>query len=144
MARLRPTVLVADDHPTVLDQVRLLLEPDFEIVGAAASGPELLSEAGRLHPDLIVTDVAMPGMSGLEASGILLARDPDTRIVLLTIHGDDEIASSAFRIGVRGFVLKIKAGEELAAAVRAVLAGETFRSDLAVISGCKKDEFLRY
>ena len=122
MSRVR--VLLADDHPATLRRWRGLLEPEFEIVGTVGDGESLVSEAERLAPDVIVTDVVMPGMSGIAAAGAILRRHPAARIVFATIHADSTMLRRSLAAGAMGYVLKGRAGEEIVPAIRAALRGE--------------------
>jgi DNA-binding NarL/FixJ family response regulator len=128
----RTTVLLADDHAIVAEGLASLLREEFALVGTVASGAELLVTARDLRPDVIVTDVAMPGMSGLEALRRLRADGVAAKVVFLTMHADPELAAEALRAGASGFVVKRAAGKELIAAIHAVLHGRTYvTSDLA-------------
>lgn len=122
MSRVR--VLLADDHAATLRRWRGLLEPEFEIVGTVGDGESLVSEAERLAPDVIVTDVVMPGMSGIAAAGAILRRHPAARIVFATIHADSTMLRRSLAAGAMGYVLKGRAGEEIVPAIRAALRGE--------------------
>jgi DNA-binding NarL/FixJ family response regulator len=124
----RATVLLADDHAVVAEGLASLLRSEFAVVGTVTDGAQLLEAARRLGPDLVVTDVAMPGMSGLDALRQLRAGGPAPRVVVLTMHADAELATEALRAGASGFVLKHAAGTELLAALRSVLRGKTYVS----------------
>jgi DNA-binding NarL/FixJ family response regulator len=121
-------VLLADDSEAVIREIELLLADDFEIVGKAANGQALVEEAARLRPDLIVTDLEMPGMNGLEASREALRINPGQPILLLTAHPDPRLAHEALEAGISGYVLKFSAAEELIPAAQGALRGETFIS----------------
>jgi DNA-binding NarL/FixJ family response regulator len=126
------TVLLADDHAIVAEGLASLLRDEFTLVGTVASGAELLDSARRLRPDVIVTDVAMPGMSGLDALRRLKADGVPAKVVFLTMHADAELAAEALRAGASGFVVKRAAGKELIAAIHTALRGRTYvTSDLA-------------
>jgi DNA-binding NarL/FixJ family response regulator len=128
----RTTVLLADDHTIVAEGLASLLREEFALVGTVASGAELLESARRLQPDVIVTDVAMPGMSGLDALRRLKADGVAAKVVFLTMHADAELAAEALRAGASGFVVKRAAGKELIAAIHIALRGRTYvTSDLA-------------
>jgi len=118
-----PTVLLADDHPLVLESlVRLIGEAeDLEVVGAVGDGQLLMEAARQLRPDVIVTDLSMPGLSGLDALACLKAERPETRVVVLTMHADPELAAMAMSGGAFGYLLKHSAGRELVKAIREVL-----------------------
>src|SRR5215467_4218848 len=128
----RTRVLIADDHPRVLCEMEALLSSEFHVVGRAADGVSMVAEAARLRPDVIVSDIAMPGLSGIDASREILKDDPATVIVLLTVYNDPQLAKAALRIGIRGYVNKLTAGDELVPAIYRVLSGSTF-----VSSSCK-------
>ena len=118
----RPTVLLADDHTMVLEGlVHLLKEYDFEVVGAVGNGHLLVDVARQLRPDVVVTDLSMPGLSGLDALAQLKGELPDIRVIVLTMHHDAVLAARAMRAGAAGYLLKDSAGEELVAAIRQVL-----------------------
>jgi DNA-binding NarL/FixJ family response regulator len=124
----RPRVLIADDDPRVLHEMEALLSSEFDVVGRAADGLSMMAEAARLRPDVIVSDIAIPGLSGIDASREILKDHPGTAIVLLTMYNDPELVRTALRIGVRGYVHKLTAGEELVPAIRSALGGWTFVS----------------
>ena len=123
----RHTVLLADDHAIVTDGLaRLLREHDFDVVGAVGDGNLLIDAAKRLRPDVIVTDLSMPGLSGLDVLARLKAERIDSRIIVLTMHHDADLASIAMRGGASGYLLKESAGEELVAAIGQVLLGRIY------------------
>jgi DNA-binding NarL/FixJ family response regulator len=123
----RCTVLVADDHAIVKEGlVDLLKEHDFDVVGAVGDGHELLDAARRLRPDLIVTDLTMPGLTGLDALTRLKAERIDSKVIVLTMHSDAELATRAMRAGASGFLLKDSAGEELLNAIDQVMKGRVY------------------
>jgi DNA-binding NarL/FixJ family response regulator len=124
-ATRRPTVLLADDHAMLREGLaKLLADHDFEVVGAVGDGGQLLEAATRLRPDVIVTDISMPpGLSGLDVLERLKAERIDTRIIMLTMHDDVELATRAARAGASGFLLKHAAGDELVTAVQQALQG---------------------
>ena len=128
----RATVLLADDHAIVAEGLATLLRGEFSLVGTVGSGADLIEAARRLRPDVIVTDVAMPGVSGLDALRQLRAEGLPSKVVFLTMHADAQLAAEALRAGASGFVAKHSAGHELIAAIRAALLGRTHVSpDLA-------------
>jgi DNA-binding NarL/FixJ family response regulator len=126
----KPRVLIAEDHLLLLDAFERLLEGTYEIVGKVADGRELVRAALELKPDAVVADVSMPELNGLEAARQILARLPGTRIVLLTVHEDEELAADALRAGVSGFVVKRSAAGELQQALRDALAGAKYLTPL--------------
>jgi DNA-binding NarL/FixJ family response regulator len=119
-------VLVADDHTIVLEGLVSLLKEEFDVVGAVGDGRVLLDAAKKLRPDIIVTDISMPGLSGLEALPRLKAEHVDSKIIVLTMHHDAELAMRAMRAGASGFLLKHSATEELVTAIRQALLGNTY------------------
>jgi DNA-binding NarL/FixJ family response regulator len=122
-------VLLVDDHAAVLERIRQLLSSEFAVVATASDGLEMLAACETCNPDVIVTDIAMRNLSGIEASRTLLQRRPGTPIVVLTMHRDREIVQGALEVGVRGFVHKLSAGDDLIPAIRLALAGERFISE---------------
>lgn len=124
---MQNTVLIADDHAIVADGLaRLLRDNDFDVVGTVRDGQSLIDAAKRLSPDIIVTDISMPGLSGLDVLTILEAEGIESRIVVLTMHNDAELATVALNRGASAFLLKESAGEDLIAAVHQVLQGRTY------------------
>jgi DNA-binding NarL/FixJ family response regulator len=123
-----PRVLLADDHPATAQQICALLEPHFEVIGLVADGLALVASAARLSPDAIVADISMPSLDGIEASVLIRRRNPDARIVLVTVHSEPILVERGLAAGALGYVLKDSAGEELVPAVRAALRGERFVS----------------
>lgn len=119
----RPTVLLADDHVIVADGLRSLLKDDFELVGSVADGVALLEAAERFRPDVIVTDLAMPRMHALDVLRELQFRALPSRVIVLTMYADAQLAMEAFRLGAFGYLLKSAAGEELIRAIHGVSAG---------------------
>ena len=124
MGRIR--VLVADDQPMVLEGLHSVLEPEFEIVGEAQDGQALLAAAERTRPDVIVTDIAMPLLNGIEAARQIKKTDPNVKIVFLTMHADMVYATEALKCGGSAFVLKSSGGDELLTAIHEVLNGRKF------------------
>jgi len=123
----KTTVLIADDHTIVKEGlVRLLMEHDFEVVAAVGDGHLLLDAAIRLRPDVIVTDLSMPGLSGLDVLDRLRAEHVQSKVVVLTMHNDADLATRAMRAGASGFLLKESAGEELVSAINQVLQGRSY------------------
>jgi DNA-binding NarL/FixJ family response regulator len=122
----RPRVLLADDHVLIVEALAQLLAPECDIVGAVGDGQALVAEAERLKPDVVVLDVMMPLLNGLDAARELKSRLPRTKIVCLTMSEDPEVPKEAFRIGVSGFLLKCSAASELMTAIRAVTRGRSY------------------
>ncbi|HKZ83779.1 MAG TPA: response regulator transcription factor [Anaerolineae bacterium] len=121
-------VLIADDHTIVRSGVRLLLqaEPDIEVVGEALNGDEAVALAASLRPDVVLMDIAMPGMGGLEATRQIKARFPEMHVLVLTMHRSDEYFFEMLKAGASGYVLKGAETNELIGAIRAVARGEVF------------------
>ncbi len=121
-------VLLADDYPPVLEQIRDLLLPEFEIVGTASNGSAMIAAALRLKPEIIVADVAMPVMDGIEAARRLKSLSFRGALVFVSMNNDAETVKAAFSAGADAYVLKIKAGTELISAIQAALQGHRFIS----------------
>ena len=123
----RTTVLIADDHAIVMEGlVTLLKEHDFDVVGAVGDGQKLIEAARRLKPDVIVTDLSMPELSGLDVLGKLKDERIDSKVVVLTMHNDGERATQALKAGASAFLLKESAGEELVTAIHQALQGRVY------------------
>lgn len=122
--RLR--VMLADDHAILLDAFQRLLEPECEVVATATDGRELVERALDVKPDVLVTDISMPHIGGLEAVRTLLARLPDTRVVFLTVNEDPDLAAQALRDGASAYVLKTSAARDLFDAIRAAVEGRSY------------------
>ena len=112
----------------MLDAIASLLAPDFDIVGAVGDGEALVAEAQRLQPDVVVSDVSMPHIGGLEAARHLRSLVPATRVVFLTVNQDPRLAAEAFRLGALGWVLKTASALELATAVKAAVRARRYLS----------------
>lgn len=126
----RARVLLADDHPAVVKDLCAVLEPEFEVVATVASGAALIAKAEALAPDVIVTDISMPGIGGIAAASEILRKNPAARIVFVTVHDEAEMVQKGMAIGVLGYVLKLTAGEDLIPAIYAALRGERHISRL--------------
>ncbi len=122
----KPTVLLADDHRMVAEGLRVLLAAEFDLVGVVEDGLALVEAARTLRPDVIVADIAMPRLNGLDALTELKKDDTHVRVVFLTMHHDIAYARRALDAGALGYVLKHSAPAELSAAIRAALQGKTF------------------
>ncbi|HTL29081.1 MAG TPA: response regulator transcription factor [Tepidisphaeraceae bacterium] len=120
----RARVLLADDHPAVLEQLRTLLGHDFDVVACVRDGYGLLGAALVLRPDVVVSDVAMPGMDGIDAVARIHRECPTLPVVLVSVHGEMALVERGLRAGALGYVLKASAGEDLVPAVQAALRGE--------------------
>ena len=123
-------VIVADDHHLVRQGIRMLLEKadDIEVIGEAEDGLEAVELAERLTPDVVVMDVSMPRLNGVQATELIRARLPATQVVVLSMHSDETTVRQALRRGAKAYVLKCSVGEELLLAVRAASRGETYLS----------------
>lgn len=119
-------IVLADDHTILLDGLRRILEPDFTVVGIATDGRQLVRVIEEMKPELAVADISMPLLNGLDALRQCKAARLRTRFIFLTANLDVGLATEAFRLGAAGYVLKLAAGEELAGAIREVLAGRTY------------------
>jgi DNA-binding NarL/FixJ family response regulator len=123
---IRPRVLVADDYPALLEATTALLNPQFEVVGTATDGATLVSEALRLLPDVIVSDITMPVMGGIDAARQLRESAPSAKIVFLTIHSEEQFMKACLAEGALGYVLKPHMRAHLIPARQAALAGQTY------------------
>lgn len=126
MTAVRPRVLLADDYEGLLAAWRRLLEPHCDVIGAVRDGRALLEAAVTLAPDVVVADLTMPGMNGLEACRTITQSLPHTKVVLVTAGGDENLARVAFRAGASGFVLKHAAADDLLVAIAHALTGKTY------------------
>ena len=125
-ASKRPRVLLADDHRMVAEGLMSLLAPEFELVGVVENGRALVEEAKRLRPDVIVADISMPQLNGIEAMAQLKEQNREVRVVFLTMHQEVAYARRALDAGASEYVLKHSAPAELVAAIRAALEGKTY------------------
>jgi DNA-binding NarL/FixJ family response regulator len=125
--RNKISVLLVDDHSLVRRGFRRILEDesDIEVTGEAGDGPEAIRLAQELHPNVIVMDCAMPGMNGLQATREIMAKNPQTLVLMLSMHPEDTLVRQALQAGARGYILKNAVDLELGAAIRRVVAGET-------------------
>jgi DNA-binding NarL/FixJ family response regulator len=122
----RPRILLADDHAIVADGLTSLLKDSYDLVGTVRDGQQLVEAAKRLRPDVIVADISMPVLSGLDALRKLKADRVDTRVIFLTMHAENELVMEAVRAGASGFLLKQAAGDELVNAIEEVLQGRMY------------------
>ena len=125
-----PRVLLADDHALVLGAFEKLLAGECEVVGQVSDGRELVAEAERLRPDVIVLDISMPLLNGLEAGRRIKQSQRDVKLVFLTMNEDSDLAAEAFRAGASGYLLKRSAASELTAAIREVMQGRSYVTPL--------------
>jgi DNA-binding NarL/FixJ family response regulator len=127
---MRPKVLLADDHAVIADGLARLIGDVADLVGQVNDGLRLVSEVRRLRPDIVVSDVTMPGMSGIDAMRQLKAEGSEARFIFLTIHSEARLAAEAMRSGASGYLLKQAAGHELFDAIHAVTSGRTYLTPL--------------
>lgn len=128
MDKKKIRLLIVDDHAVLRAGLRTLLnlQSDLEVVGEAAEGPEALEKVQRLQPDVVLMDISLPGMEGLEATAELKKRHPEVRVLILTMHEDRRYLSPALKAGASGYVVKRAADTELLEAIRAVYRGDAF------------------
>src|SRR4051812_33799192 len=127
----RPRVLLADDHRLLREAIAHLLEPSCEVVGAVGDGRALLEAAQELRPDIVVLDIAMPLLNGLDAARQLKGLMPEVRLIFLTVSEDPDLAAEAFRAGASGYLLKNSAASELFKAIQEVSQGRSYVTPLA-------------
>lgn len=125
---VRPRIVLADDHEDLLHEMYELLAPEFEVLRSVREGAALIEAALELRPDVVVSDINMPGLNGIDAARQIRKRGACDRVILLTVYREPQLVRSALEAGIQGYVLKLDAGEELIAAVRSVLAGNTYLS----------------
>jgi len=126
----RTRIILADDHIMLLDAIKNLLEPEFEVVGTFHDGHALLDSAAELSPEVIVLDIGMPKMNGLSAGQRLKQMLPKVKLVFLTANLDPDLAAEAFRLGASGYVVKNSAATELVYGIREVLRGRSYITPL--------------
>lgn len=122
----RPRLLIADDHLLVVEGLRKLLDPEFEIVGVVDNGRSLLRLASVLKPDVILLDISMPGLNGIDAARWLKRRTPDVKLVFLTMHKDVSYVTEAFHAGASGYVSKDSVFSDLKKAIHEVVKGRSY------------------
>jgi len=120
---MKSRILIADDHTLLVDGFRLMLEPEFEIVGSVEDGHALLQAAETFKPDIVLMDISMPVLNGIDAARQLRKTQPNCKIIFVTMHSDSDYVTAAFRAGASGYVLKRAAASELLTAIRQVLRG---------------------
>jgi LuxR family maltose regulon positive regulatory protein len=138
-----PRVLVVDDHAVIRRGVQGILStyPEWDLCGEADNGQDAIRLAGELAPEVIIMDVSMPGMNGLEATRIIHEVLPETKVLLLTLHSSSEFVRSAFRAGARGYVLKSDAENELVRALNVVIGEGTYVSPAIDARTAKESTF---
>ena len=127
---MRPKVVLADDHAIIAEGLARLIGDVADLVGQVNDGRRLVEEVRRLRPDIVVTDITMPGMSGIDAMRQLKAEGSEARFIFLTIHTEARLAAEAMRSGASAYLLKQAAGNELFDAIKAVISGRTYLTPL--------------
>jgi DNA-binding NarL/FixJ family response regulator len=122
----KPRLLIADDHNILAEGLRHMLEPNFDVVGLVSNGEELIAAALRLSPDIIIADITMPEMNGIDAVAQLRAQGGTSKVIFLTMHRDVAYARRAMEAGAAGYLLKHSVSSELTGAIREVLQGRTY------------------
>jgi DNA-binding NarL/FixJ family response regulator len=125
-----PKVLIVDDHAFIRRGVQAILQsvPEWEMCGEADNGKDAVRLAGELHPEVIVMDVSMPGLNGIEATRSICRNNPGAKVVLLTLHESDELLRNGFQAGARGYLMKSDAEQELVRALRVVIGSGSYIS----------------
>ena len=120
-------ILIVDDHEVVRRGLVALLstQADWEVVGEATSGPDAVKKVAQAQPDVVIMDITMPMMSGLDATRLIMETVPQTKILIFTMHDSEQMMQTALEAGARGYVLKSNAASDLVAAIRALAKGET-------------------
>ncbi|MEQ1655832.1 MAG: response regulator transcription factor [Nitrospira sp.] len=126
----KPRILLADDHALIIEGFKRILENRYDLVGTAADGRALIESAKALQPDVIILDVSMPLLNGIDAAAHLKKMCPVAKLIFVTMHADTEYVRSAFEAGASAYVLKRSAVDELEQAIRAVLAGHSYITPL--------------
>ena len=123
-------VLLADDHAIVAEALTAMLKDTFELVGLVHDGRALVEAAGKLRPDVIVTDLSMPLLNGIDAVRQIKTARPDVKVIVLTMHRETQLAAEAFRAGASGYLLKVSPGQELVKAIQEVFQGRAYITSL--------------
>jgi DNA-binding NarL/FixJ family response regulator len=140
----KPRLLLADDHTILVEGLKALLAPEFEVVATAADGREVLKAAETHQPNLILLDISMPGLNGIEAARRLQQSNPGAKLIILTMHADLSFVSAAFDAGVAGYVLKQSAATELVKALHDVDSGRRYiSSSIQKRLGTEMTDFLQ-
>ena len=126
----KPRILLADDHALVLEGFRRILEGNYELVGTVGDGRALLEAAKTMHPDIVILDISMPLLNGIDAAAQLKKICPKAKIIIMTMHADTDYVRSAFEAGASAYVLKRSAVDELEQAIRAVIEGHSYITPL--------------
>ena len=132
----RARVILAVDHAEVVQDLRALVEPEFEVVATVGDGNALVAAAETLAPDVVVTDIAMPGLNGIAAADRILRSNPATRVVFVTVYNHPVLVEKGLAIGALGYVLKLTAGDDLVPAIRDVLQGKRHLSPTIKLDPC--------
>jgi DNA-binding NarL/FixJ family response regulator len=140
----RTRILLVDDHAVVRQGFKMILDAqsDMEIVGEAANGREAVELAAQLNPDIVVMDVAMPELNGIEATRRVIASDPHVRVIALSMHKDSVYVREILRAGARGYLLKDSGADDLVKAIRAVAGGESYLSP--AVSNAVLDDYRKH
>jgi len=140
----KPRLLLADDHTILVEGLKALLAPEFDVVATAGDGRAVLEAAEKHQPDLILLDISMPGLNGIEVARRLKQSNPDAKLIILTMHGDLSYVNAAFEAGASGYVLKQSAATELVTALHEVASGRRYVSSLIFKRlGAEAPAFLR-
>ena len=123
---MRRRVLLADDHTLLLESFKKLIEPEYKVVGTISNGRSLLEAVAKLKPDVVVLDIAMPLLNGLDAARRLKKTMPEVKFIFLTMNEDPNVASEAFHVGASGYLLKTSSSSELSKAIKEALCGRTY------------------
>ena len=124
----RPRLVLADDHKDILDEVRRLLASGFDVLCTVAEGNALIQAVAELRPDAVISDIRMPGLGGIEAGRQILRQGLSNAVIVLSMYNDSHLVGKALQAGIRGYVLKVDASEELIPAIHAVLGGGSYLS----------------
>jgi DNA-binding NarL/FixJ family response regulator len=123
-------VLIADDHPAILDEVRRSLDGDFAVVGTVGNGRDAVDSVLSLNPDILITDISMPVMDGLQVASALRSTDSRTKVVFLTCHADQDFVAAALSAGAYGYVTKPRLSTDLVPAIQQAVEGRVFVSEV--------------
>jgi DNA-binding NarL/FixJ family response regulator len=136
-------ILLVDDHAVVRDGIRARLErsADFEVVGEAVNGREAIQKVEELEPDVVLMDISMPVMNGMDAARYLRENHPDTKVIILTMHEHKEYIQGVIRCGAQGYIVKDVTAQEMISAIKTVIGGETYYS--SCVSQMMYDDFNR-
>ena len=136
--KIRARVILADDHPAILEDLQTLLKQEFEVVATVGDGNALIAAVETLAPDVIVTDIAMPGLNGMTAAADILRSNPDARIVFVSAYNDPVLVKKGLATGAFAYVSKLRAGEDLVPAIHAALRREHHLSPTVDVSDQSK------